>query len=216
MTETRIEQPETFNEAKRQAAPVDAIVLRSSRCTATLYCCDCLGLLPLASDTVVTDPPYGMNKADWDAMIPNWLPMVGDTPTATFCGVVGMRDYPTPDWVGAWVRQGSTQRNGKLRGFNNWEPILFYNVPSLANDVIAVPNYHDDYGHPSVKPDKLMVRLVDLMPEGSVLDPFMGTGTTGVACVRTGRNFIGVEKDEKYFNIAVERIRRELAQGRMF
>jgi DNA modification methylase len=55
------------------------------------------------------------------------------------------------------------------------------------------------------------------VPEGgTVLDPYMGSGTTGVACIRTGRNFIGVEKDEKYFEIAAERIRRELVQERLF
>ena len=55
------------------------------------------------------------------------------------------------------------------------------------------------------------------MAKGStVCDPYMGSGTTGIACLRTGRNFIGVEKDERYFEIAVERIRRELVQERLF
>src|SRR5688572_15838882 len=95
-------------------------------------------------DAVVTDPPYGMGKGEWDNSIPPWLHLVRGIPTATFCGVVGMRDYPTPDWVGAWVRPASTQRNGRLRGFNNWEPILFYGVDSLSNDVVVEPNVHDD------------------------------------------------------------------------
>ncbi len=48
---------------------------------------------------------------------------------------------------------------------------------------------------------------------GVVLDPFMGSGTTGVACIRTGRNFIGIEIDPDYFQIACDRIERECRQG---
>jgi DNA modification methylase len=50
----------------------------------------------------------------------------------------------------------------------------------------------------------------------TVLDPFMGSGTTGVACVRTGRKFIGVEKDPKYFQIACDRIQAEYDRGALF
>lgn len=50
----------------------------------------------------------------------------------------------------------------------------------------------------------------------TVLDPFMGSGTTGIACIRSGRKFIGIEKDAKYFEIAKERIRKELQVGRLF
>ena len=52
--------------------------------------------------------------------------------------------------------------------------------------------------------------------DGLVLDPFMGSGTTGLACIRTGRKFIGIEIDEHYFNIARRRLENELAQGRLF
>lgn len=62
--------------------------------------------------------------------------------------------------------------------------------------------------HPTEKPLKLMERLIlaSSNPLDVVLDCFLGSGTTGVACVNTGRNFIGVERDEKYFQIASERI----------
>lgn len=180
--------------------------------TVTLYQGDCLEILPTLEagtiDAVVTDPPYGMGKGDWDMKIPQWLHLVGGLPTACFCGVVGLRDYPVSDWIGAWVRAGSTQRNGRLRGFNNWEPILFYNVKRLANDTFNFPNYHDDTGHPTTKPTRLMIKLVERMSlkGDTILDPFMGSGTTGVACVQTGRNFIGIEIDEGYFKIAQRRI----------
>lgn len=67
--------------------------------------------------------------------------------------------------------------------------------------------------HPTHKPRPLMIELVGLFTsEGSrVLDPFAGSGTTGVACLRLGRRFIGIEKDPRYFALAVERLRAEEA-----
>lgn len=183
-----------------------------------LYLGDCREILPTLGkvDAVVTDPPYGMGKADWDESIPDWLPLVGDAPVATFCGVVGMRDYPAANWVGAWVRPASTQRNGALRGFNNWEPILFYGMPSLENDTIICANIHDDTGHPTTKPLALMLRLIARMPDGAILDPFMGSGTTGVAAVKLGRKFIGIEIEPKYFHIACRRIQAALDAPDLF
>lgn len=182
--------------------------------TVKLWLGDCLEVLKSWSEgavnAVVTDPPYGMGKADWDAKIPEWLPLAERWPVACFCGVIGERDYPAPDWMGAWMRQGSTQRNGKLRGFNNWEPILFYRIDALDNDVIAVPNNGGMTKHPTEKPERLMVRLVAKMPAGTIADPFMGSGTTGVAAARLGRQFWGVEIDPEYFEIAKRRIQDEL------
>jgi DNA modification methylase len=68
--------------------------------------------------------------------------------------------------------------------------------------------------HPTQKPISLMARiLLDYTEEGqTIFDPFMGSGTTGVACIRTGRKFIGIEISEAYCKIAVERMERELAQ----
>ena len=67
--------------------------------------------------------------------------------------------------------------------------------------------------HPTEKPPALIVRLLPVVTcEGQqVCDPFMGSGTTGVACVQTGRRFIGIEKEPKYFEIAVKRIEAALA-----
>ena len=176
---------------------------------------DCLELMkdiPDGSiDAIITDPPYGMNKGEWDLEIPNWLHLVGSNPVACFCGVVGMRDYPTPDWIGAWVRSGSTQRNGRLKGFNNWEPILFYNITKLENDVFRYPNYHDETGHPTTKPTDLMKKIITRMSdEGDIiLDPFMGSGTTLVAAKQLGRKCVGIELEEKYCEIAVKRLQQE-------
>ena len=62
--------------------------------------------------------------------------------------------------------------------------------------------------HPTEKPIELMKILIEnsSFPQGVVLDPFMGTGSTGIACVTTGRNFIGIELDKGYFDIAKQRI----------
>jgi site-specific DNA-methyltransferase (adenine-specific) len=71
--------------------------------------------------------------------------------------------------------------------------------------------------HPTEKPISLMAELVDLFtaPGQTVLDPFMGSGTTGVACARRGRRFIGVEQDETYFELACKRLRDAYAQPDM-
>ena len=62
--------------------------------------------------------------------------------------------------------------------------------------------------HPTQKPVGLMTWIIEKYTEEgqTICDPFMGSGTTGVACIQTGRNFIGIEKDEKYFEIAKKRI----------
>jgi DNA modification methylase len=181
----------------------------------TIYHGDCRELLPmLQADLVVTDPPYGMRKAEWDeAIVPvnEWLPTaVALGPVALFCGVRGLFDYPRPDWTGAWVRLASTQRNGSLRGFNNWEPILFYGVTELSNDVIAVSNRREIDGHPTPKPVRLMSALLSRMPDGIVADPFCGTGTTLVAAKRAWQNAIGIEIEERYCEIAAKRLSQEV------
>lgn len=75
-----------------------------------------------------------------------------------------------------------------------------------------------DGRHPTEKPIPLMRELLsDFTTAGqTILDPFMGSGTTGVACAKMGRAFIGIELDEKYFDIACERIEKAYAQGDMF
>ena len=66
--------------------------------------------------------------------------------------------------------------------------------------------------HPTQKPVALSLRILSMFKHETILDPYCGSGTTGVACIRTGRRFIGVEIEPKYCAIAVERMERELAQ----
>jgi len=72
--------------------------------------------------------------------------------------------------------------------------------------------------HPTQKPIDLMEWCIDHLPAGthSILDPFMGSGTTGVACARLGRYFIGIEKEQRYFDIACQRIEAELNRHPLF
>lgn len=84
-------------------------------------------------------------------------------------------------------------------------------LSDVWSDISALPhNSKEKVAHPTQKPIKLLERCVELVtsPNDLVLDFTMGSGTTGVACKNLGRNFIGIELDENYFNIAKERIER--------
>ena len=71
--------------------------------------------------------------------------------------------------------------------------------------------------HPTQKPVQLMEWCIRHAPEPeTVCDPYMGSGTTGVACAQLGKAFTGIERERKYFDIACERIARAQAQGQMF
>ena len=88
-------------------------------------------------------------------------------------------------------------RKGKAKNINNMGTKQLLLIDNVENK-----------NHPSEKPIKLMEILIknSSNEKDIVLDPFLGSGTTGVACVNTNRNFIGIELDENYFNIAKERI----------
>jgi len=75
----------------------------------------------------------------------------------------------------------------------------------------------DKTDHPCQMPLKVMENIIGILPEEyTIIDPFMGSGTTGVACKNLNRNFIGIELDETYFNIAEERIEKHTTQERLF
>lgn len=81
--------------------------------------------------------------------------------------------------------------------------------------VITCSVKQKDKHHTTGKPTNVMLKLVEFAaPDAVILDPFMGSGTTGVAAVRLGRQFIGIEQSREYFNVAVQRITGELAGGR--
>jgi site-specific DNA-methyltransferase (adenine-specific) len=91
----------------------------------------------------------------------------------------------------------------------------------IAGNVWSIPSasaFAERFDHPAIFPTKLArLHLVSWTSEGdTIFDPFMGSGTTGVACVQTGRNFIGCEIDEGYFKIAERRIADAQLQDRLF
>ena len=86
----------------------------------------------------------------------------------------------------------------------------------IARSVLHVPSCHGTATHPTQKPHGVLSPLLQysVKPGGLVLDPFMGSGTTGVACVVSGRRFIGVEIDEAFCEIAAKRLAQQtLALG---
>lgn len=89
---------------------------------------------------------------------------------------------------------------------------------SLKSSYMVYPSGNHETNHPNEKPLRLMEKLIQLgtQPGDLVLDPFMGSGTTGVACVRTGRRFIGIEIDPTYFAIAQRRIAEAQLQPALF
>jgi DNA modification methylase len=131
--------------------------------------------------------------------------------------------YPRPQSFGCFYQPASI-------GLQPWgradaQPILYYGKHPLGG--IALPGSKCSYqlteapdvnGHPCPKPTRAMVWLVSAasLPGELVLDPFMGSGTTGVACAQLGRKFIGIEIEPKYFDIACRRIEQAYAQGKLF
>ena len=96
--------------------------------------------------------------------------------------------------------------------------VKIYGTYETKKKYYVTPTNKEDkklYNHPTIKPLNIIENLVvnSSQENDVVLDCFMGSGTTGVACVNTGRNFIGIELDEKYFEIAKERIKKISLEG---
>jgi site-specific DNA-methyltransferase (adenine-specific) len=198
--------------------------------TVTLYNADCLELMPTFAagsiDAVITDPPYGVDFRgnDWDKLIPLWIDKARNISKIVIftTGITTLWDYPRPDWVISWYREASNSRS-KLGGFSHWSPIIVYGKPKFNVDILklhamVVGQENLKINHPTPKPIKLMKWLVSnaVNQDDLILDPFMGSGTTGVACVQTGRKFIGIEISKDYCDIAVKRIRDAEQQMRLF
>ena len=185
---------------------------------------DCLEVLKTLEagsvDAVVTDPPYGigagrmnlgfsrtskMVKSDWDKERGDILPVIAlGVPTVIWGG--NYFDLPrSRGWL-VW-HKGNSFKN---RSFAECE-LAWTNIDGVARIFSYDPLANGDYRnkmHPTQKPVELMKWCIEKVskPGDTILDPFMGSGTTGVACVNTNRNFIGIELDEGYFKIAQDRI----------
>ena len=204
---------------------------------AALYLGDCQKILPTLGnvDAVVTDPPYGIGleygtfldtpdnvKSLVASIIPNAINI--SKRCALTCATRQQHFYPPPDWVLCWLNRAGSYCNPW--GFTCWQPILVYGTdPYLERglgsrpDVIEHSETAEKNGHPCPKPIKFWQKLVNRIStqQGeTILDPFMGSGTTGVACAKMGRKFIGIEIEPKYFDIACKRIEKAYAQPDMF
>ena len=184
---------------------------------AVLLLGDCLEILPTLGkvDCVITDPPYPDYYADEYRFDANALQCLGIERGLVFW--TAKCDFPLPySAIHIWDKKtgaGSEyERIFEIGGGKNYKVFRHY----LINSTVAASFTGDQfYGHPSQKPVAL---LRDLLPrfQGVILDPFMGSGTTGVACAQLGRSFCGIEIEPKYFDIACERITNAYRQKPMF
>ena len=187
---------------------------------ATLYHGDCLEILPTLDkvDAVITDPPYPDQFVSEYGFNHQTLPAIGIKRGMVFWS--SKADFPLEATaVHVWDKKTGAGSEYELiyeiNGKKNYKVFREY----LINSTVAA-SYSGDifYEHPSQKPVRLMNKVVKYATKDGdiVLDPFMGSGTTGVACANLGRKFIGIEIERKYFDIACERIEAAYAQGRLF
>jgi len=203
---------------------------------ATLYCGDCREILPTLGrvDAVVTDPPYGMSFRsnyrierhaaivnDKDTSLLEWACSIDFTHSAyIFCRWDNLRDVPRPQSRIVWVKNNHSMGDLEHEHGRKTEDCLFYAGPGhffpegRPNDVIEAPRTGNIY-HPTEKPVTL-ISVVVRWTAGTVFDPFMGSGTTGVACARLNRKFIGIEIEPSYFDIACRRIEEAQRQKDLF
>jgi len=185
-------------------------------------------------DAVITDPPYGVGLKyggqfkDTTDNLYNLLPQFlseaqriahlvvfpsGQFEIETWL----MQNYP-PRWRMCWYK--CPQSTASPIGFSDFELMFVYGdkIYHQAHDYFYIrPETNQNLGHPCPKPVGWSSWLIDRLTLNSaiVLDPFMGSGTTGVACVQTGRNFIGCEISEDYFKVAQKRISEAQMQMRL-
>lgn len=214
---------------------VDPVIIGNAR----LYLGDCREILPTLPkvDACITDPPYGINadkaaaknkgkwgwkfhgETNWDAERPprECFDLMGEQVRRGGVMIVwggnyftdflpptmqwlvwdkGQRDFSLADCEFAWSSQ---RRAARIFGYSRGAAL------------------QDGKEHPTQKPIALMQWCIEQAANKpqTILDPFMGSGTTGVACANLGRAFIGIEREPKYFDIACRRIEDAQRQGRL-
>lgn len=204
---------------------------------ATLYLGDCAEILPLIGkvDALVTDPPYGigidgqkgsvrkngsqMRKSHefkgWDTQTPA-IELLADCMAKADIQIIWGGNYfdlpPSRCWL-VWdkAQKGLTMSDGELAYTNMTKPLRIFQLHRTHL-------WQEGPEHPTQKPLALMAWTIEQAGKTaqSILDPFMGSGTTGVAAVQLGRKFIGIERDPTYFEIACRRIESAVAQGQLF
>jgi DNA modification methylase len=201
---------------------------------ATLYLGDCMDILPTLPkvDAVITDPPYGINAArtrnsakdgwvdygcdGWDKERPGrevFDLMLSSSALQVIWGGNYFTDYLPPSQQ--WFFWDKCQSEFSLADFE-----LAWSSQNKACRRINYPRalaLKDGKQHPTQKPLAVMRWCIEQVGNpDTILDPFMGSGTTGVAAIQLGRKFIGIEREPKYFDIACQRIQQAVAQGQLF
>jgi len=192
---------------------------------------DCREILPTLGkvDAVVTDPPYGIGadenpvrgsqkheKKGWDRTRPNkeiFDVMIELSNDQIIWGGNYFTDYlrPTMRWL-VWdkMARNFSLADCEFAWTSQWKAARIFSYSRGAAN-------QDGKEHPTQKPIALMSWCLTHIPTAqTILDPFMGSGTTGVACAKAGRSFIGIERETSYFDIACERIRKAYAQPDIF
>lgn len=203
--------------------------------SATLYLGDCRDILPTLPkvDAVITDPPYGINKdgqkkstgahggrkeyefLNWDAERPD-AEIFDLILSAAEKHVIWGGNYFADllPATGKWLVWDKGQRISQSDGELAWTSECGALRICTMNRVELMA---DGAEHPTQKPVRLMAwSITQIKAAGAVLDPFMGSGSTGVACMRLVQPFIGIEREPKYFDIACRRIEDAQRQSRMF
>jgi site-specific DNA-methyltransferase (adenine-specific)/modification methylase len=189
--------------------------------TIQLYCADCMDVMGELGkvDAVVTDPKYGLGEkwtggtwftkgvyendnVEWDDKPSDIAPIIAlNVPSIIWGG----NYFPVPPsrcWL-SWVKRDNMPTMADME-------LAWTNLDRPAKEFYTRRNGFER-GHPTQKPSPLMEWCLSFLPDADlILDPFMGSGTTGVACVNLGRRFIGIELERKYFDIAVDRIQRAI------
>ena len=206
---------------------------------ATLYLGDCSEILPTLDkvDAVVTDPPYGIGESagknksrgnlalakdygndDWDiSPISDDLmkSVVGAGRNAIVFGGNYYAMPPSKCWL-IWDKENTGDfADAELAWTNLNKAVRLKRY--MWNGMLRA-NKEPRGDHPTQKPVGIMEWCISHLPDGTetVLDPFMGSGTTGVACMNLQRKFIGIEREQKYFDIACKRIEQAQKQERLF
>lgn len=193
----------------------------------TIYHGDCRDILPFLPrvDLVLTDPPYGISfKSNWsnkfkDVEIENdasteLRDFIIDTFQNIPCLIFGSYKAQRPiniKMILIWEKGTTGMGDLSLPWFPNTEEIYVIGGPWKGSRTSSVLRHwiRNDF-HPTEKPEKLIKDLLNKCIPGTILDPFMGSGTTLRAAKDLGRKAIGIEIEEKYCEIAVKRLRQEV------
>ncbi len=204
---------------------------------ATLYLGDCFDILPhLANiDAVVTDPPYGINfkyrsyddrAEEYDALmaklVPQLIRITNNGPCFVWQSPLKAdkwHRYFPKGWriVAACKLYPACDRQERCL---SWDPVIFWSGRSLLRnelprdwhvaDLRPWDGYRGENPVPCPRPLAQVRYFCDGVRGRSILDPFLGSGTTAVATLLAGKHFVGIERDEVYFRYACERIRAAL------